>query len=306
MEPASPQTGATLTLFWIVGIVAAVIFAFVAGWIVWNIVKYRAKPGDPEPPQEYGNVKLELTWTAVPILIIVFLFFASLVTMLKIDPLQSTSPQPDVVVTAHQWWWDVRYPNLRVRTANEIHVPVGRRLYFQIDSADVIHDFWVPQLTRKIDAIPGHPNYVWMNVDTPGVYRGTCAEFCGAQHAHMRIRVVAQTEEDFEAWAKQQAEVAPKPTTELAKKGLEHFSAMACPSCHAILGVPGAGGAIGPDLTHLASRATLASGTILNTPENLRRWLAEPDAIKPGSHMPNFHLDAHQLDALTAYLETLQ
>jgi cytochrome c oxidase subunit II len=199
-----------------------------------------------------------------------------------------------------------------VVTANEIHVPVGRRLLVGVEATDVIHDFWVPELARKVDAVPGHPNHVWMTVTAPGTYTGACAEYCGTQHAWMRLRVIAQPEADFDAWLAHQAEPAAAPREEAAARGARAFRDHTCASCHTIMitsitSMPEASPPrIGPDLTHLASRATLAAGAIENTPATLARWIEDPDAIKPGSHMPNLHLGPGEVRDLVAYFEALR
>jgi len=185
-------------------------------------------------------------------------------------------------------------------------VPVGRKLLMRMESADVIHDFWAPELTRKIDLVPGHPNTIWMKVDKPGVYEGWCAEFCGAQHAHMRFKVFAQTPAQFEAWLKKEAATAAHPRDSTAIAGAGLFMGQGqCARCHSIRGLS-SGPDIGPDLTHVANRTTLAALTLPNTPKALARWLHDFQAVKPGAHMPNLELNDGQVDALVAYLETLK
>ena len=190
-------------------------------------------------------------------------------------------------------------------TANEIHIPTNKNLLVRVEGADVIHSFWVPQLGRKVDAIPGHPNHIWIRADKGGEYLGTCTEFCGLQHAWMRILVVAETETDFLAWKSAEASDARAPETAEAKRGLQLFRDKTCMSCHAIRGVA-SGRQEGPDLTHFAERRTLGAGVRPNTEANLRQWLAKPGAIKPGTRMPDFHLSRTDADALTAYIETLK
>ncbi|MEZ4616530.1 MAG: c-type cytochrome [Caldilineaceae bacterium] len=192
-------------------------------------------------------------------------------------------------------------------TANEIHIPTGQPLLVQLASADVIHDFWVPKLGRKMDAIPGHPNQLWLQADQPGTYLGACAEFCGAQHAWMRLRVIAQSPTDFAAWQQAQRQSPPPPpaTDTLASQGAKRFQALTCSNCHAIGGTPAQANA-GPNLTHVASRQTLGAGVLENNPANLAQWLTNPQSVKPGNQMPHFQLSAADLQALVAYLETLQ
>ena len=211
----------------------------------------------------------------------------------------------DVVVVGHQWWWEVRYPGSAAVTANEIHIPIGRRLRVRLDSADVIHSFWVPQLGPKMDMIRGHPNFVWLGADRAGTYEGACSEFCGDQHAWMRFIVVAEPESRFKEWVEHQASPAANPVNEVAQSGKNFFFAQTCANCHAIRKTTFAATA-GPDLTHLASRRQLAAGLLDNTPENLARWLKNPQRIKPGCQMPNFSLNDDQINQLGSYLEELR
>jgi cytochrome c oxidase subunit 2 len=183
-----------------------------------------------------------------------------------------------------------------VVTANEIHIPVGKRLLVDFRSADVIHDFWVPAIGRKIDIVPGHPNRLWIEADRGGTYLGACAEFCGNEHAWMRIMVIADSPEEFAAWMKDQAVAPPGPTTAEEQRGLAIYRKSICINCHV--------NSVGPDLTHIASRRTLAAGALDNTPQNLAAWLHDPEDFKPGSNMPNFRLRDDEVWALVAYLET--
>jgi cytochrome c oxidase subunit 2 len=220
------------------------------------------------------------------------------------DP-PSKNKDPDIIVIGHQFWWEARYPQSGVVTANEIHIPAGRPLLFRFESVDVIHDFWVAPLGRKMDLVPGHPNFAWLQSDRPGEYHGTCAEFCGAQHAWMQIRVVAESPEAFAAWEKQQLELASAPSAPAAERGAKLFQQLTCANCHAIRGLPGDARA-GPDLSHLASRKTLAAGVVENTPEGLTRWLRNPQKVKPGNLMPNMQLTDTQTEDLVRYFQTLK
>ena len=303
--------GATLArpishLFLIVGIVMAAIFLLVTVLVLYVSFRYRHRATDKLPRQEFGRPLLEILWTAGPVMVLVFIFVATISAMKKADPAPSSNQQPDLVIVAHQWWWEARYTRSHVVTANEIHLPVGRRLFVRLESADVIHDWWVPQLGRKMDAIPGHPNFLWLEADSSGFYSGTCAEYCGAEHAWMRIGVVAEPESAFESWLEHQGtEATQPPAGSDAAEGAELFQQMTCGNCHTIGGTS-AQGKIGPDLTHISSRLTLASGRFQNTPAHLARWLADPQSVKPDSHMPNFQLTDPQVRQLTSYLETLQ
>ena len=212
-----------------------------------------------------------------------------------------------VQVTGGQWWWNVRYPNAEPQqvftTANEIHIPVGRPVRFELKSADVIHSFWIPQLGGKMDVVPGQTNVMWLQADEPGVYRGQCGEYCGAQHAHMAMIVVAEPAQDYLRWTQAQRQAAKAPPTAALLHGEQVFLAR-CAACHAVRGRD-AGGILGPDLTHLMSRHTLAAGTLPNTSGNLAAWIADAQAIKPGSRMPTLQLSGPDLNAIVGYLQTL-
>jgi cytochrome c oxidase subunit 2 len=285
-------------------ILAAVIILIVAGFIFIAAYRYRSKKQPDKPKQVFGNKKLEMTWTILPLLAVTFFFFLAVKTMSEInEPINKRNP--DIVIIAHQWWWDMRYPAYNIITANELHIPVGKKLLMRVESADVIHDWWVPELGRKIDAIPGRVNYSWIEADTPGVYIGACSEYCGMQHAWMRIRVIAQSQEDFDKWKANQEKVPVLPSSEPARTGAILFEKKTCANCHSIEGTSAASH-IGPDLTHLGSRETLLTGMLTNNEQNLRRWLEDPQKIKEGAHMPNFILNKNELNALVAYLEGLK
>lgn len=301
--PSSPQAGDISHLFGLVLIVCAVIFALVAGLVAVSLWRFRSRPGTSEPRQVSGNRKLEFAWTLVPFLIVVWLTYLAFGVMRASDP--PSGRAPDLVVIGHQWWWEFRYPSVGVVTANEIHIPVGRKLLVRLESADVIHDFWVPQLAPKSDMIPGHPNHLWLEADQAGAYHGACAEFCGAEHAWMRFLVIAEPEAEFDTWLRQHERAGPPPGSASAQRGLQLFKDLTCLNCHPIGGVSLKANAA-PDLTHLASRRTLAAGVLKNNPANLARWLRSPDTVKPGSHMPNLKLTDAQVHDLVRYLETLK
>ena len=304
LNPATAQARSIADLFILVLVLAAVILVVVAGFITYIAIKHRRRPGREEGSQVEGNLRLEILWTAVPVGILAVVLFFSVRTMHAVYP-AAGDRKPDLTITAHQWWWEVRYPGTDAVTANEIHIPAGRHLLARITSADVIHDFWVPRLARKIDATPGHPTYLWLQVDRPGVYRGSCNEFCGAGHAWMLIRVVVQPPDEFEAWLRHESEPGAAPDSADAVRGARLFQERTCSTCHAVRGTPAAGD-VGPDLTHLASRATLASGATTNTRPHLAQWIGDPDSIKPASHMPNLHLSDSDVQSLVAYLEDLR
>jgi cytochrome c oxidase subunit 2 len=212
-------------------------------------------------------------------------------------------PTLTVEVTGHDWWWEVRYPDRHVTTANEIHILVGQPVRLVLRSADVIHSFWVPQLAAKTDLIPGKTNVTWLQARVAGTYRGQCAEYCGLQHAHMALLVVADPPEAFAAWVRQQRATATAPGAPLAASGRAVFERSSCAACHSIGGTT-ARGTIGPNLTHLGSRHTIGAGTLPNTPDNLAAWITDPQAAKPGAAMPPQPLTPQELRALVAYLES--
>jgi cytochrome c oxidase subunit 2 len=299
----SPQAGAISDLFILVLIVCLIILMIVTAMVVSSLIRFRHKPGEPDPQPSHGNWKLETVWTVIPFIILIWLLTLTARGMKQSDP--PANQKSDILVTSHQWWWEAKYLNSGVTTANEIHIPVGVKWLLTLESADVIHDFWVPRLAPKMDIVPGHPNHLWLEADKPGSYLGTCSEFCGAQHAQMHFLVIAQSAADFEAWEKQQQKPSIPLLTESAQKGFRIFQQMTCVNCHTVNGTAAKGQAA-PDLTHFAGRQTLGAVLLANTPENLSRWLKNPQDIKPAILMPNLKLTDAQVGDLTAYLETLQ
>jgi cytochrome c oxidase subunit 2 len=295
--PFSPQAAAITQLFNVTLWVLAFILLVVVGSLSYIVLRFRHRGEEGEPPQIDGHHGLEVTWTVIPCLIIIGLFVGSWRVMLASDPPDpGTQTTPDVIITGHQWWWEIQYTDGNVITANELHLPVGKRLLARIESADVIHDFWVQALGPKKDAVPGHPNYLWLEADEPGLYDGTCAEYCGNQHAWMRIRAVADAPADFDKW--KQTQLQPLDAN---SEGARLTQTQTCISCHRVAGWSDT--RVGPDLTHLETRQTLGAGVLDNTPENLGKWLEDPQAIKPGCLMPDFHLSDRQINALTQFLE---
>ena len=286
-------------------ILSAVILAIVSFMVIGGIVKYRESKRKGEAKQIFGNNKLELVWTIIPFMIVTVLFFLSLKVMEEINEPIVNGQKPDIDIIAHQWWWDMRYPKQGVNTANELHIPTGKKLLMRIQSADVIHSWWVPALGRKTDAIPGHNNFSWIEADSSGEYEGTCSEYCGNQHAWMRIKVIAEPQADFDRWIQQQKQPAAQPMGEEAKRGEILFQEKTCGNCHTISGTP-ANGQIAPDLSHIASRETLLSGMMANNKENLKKWLENPQNVKKGSNMPNFLMSEKEVNELVAYLEQLK
>jgi cytochrome c oxidase subunit 2 len=288
--------------------ITGIIFVVVAALIVYSIVKFRGRPADAEPPQVYGSTQIELAWTIIPILIVVVLFLATARVIHAVQDAPRPATALDVTVIGHQFWWEYRYPALGIVTANELHIPVNnpshpRPTFMTLLSADTDHSFWIPRLSGKTDLIPNHVNEMWMDPGRAGLFLGQCAQYCGTQHAKMLLRVSVDSAEDFDAWV--QAQRQPAAQDEKTIAGRRIFETTACINCHAIRGTV-ADGRFGPDLTHLMSRVTIAAGAAENTDENLRLWVQNPDAIKPGSLMPAMKLSAADLDALVGYMETLR
>ena len=303
-KPASTPAKSILGVSLFVLVITGVIFIVVAGLLTYSVVKFRRRKDDDsrEPAQVYGSNQVETAWTVIPVLIVVVLFMA---TARVIANVQNAVPPNalHVTVIGHQFWWEYRYPGLKVVTANELHVPAGTPTELKLLSADTDHSFWVPVLAGKTDLIPNHPNTMWIDPREPGLYLGQCAQYCGVQHAKMLLRVYVQSPADFDHWIQQQSQ--PALSSDAAVEGRRIFEATACVNCHAVSGTS-AQGLFGPDLTHLMSRDTLAAGIAANTHENLRSWIQDPSRFKPGSLMPAMQLNEHDLDAVTAYLETLR
>ncbi len=318
LKPAGPYAEKIHALFTPVFWIAAAIFFIVEGGIVFLLIRYRHRKGRAGiPPQIHGNNRLEIAWTILPALILVGVAVPTVSTIWDL----SKQPRGDVLnvtVKGHQWWWEFDYPDLNVSTANELHIPTGRPVYVSLDSVggligdgEVIHSFWVPELAGKQDVVPARTNHVTLEADRPGTYYGQCAEFCGLSHANMRLRVIAQSPADFDAWvsAQQQDAVTPQAGS-VAAAGMDFFFGTnglggQCIACHAIQGTK-ASAIAAPNLTHFASRDCFAGCMFSNTSEQVAAWLRNPPARKPGSWMPNFHLSEEQINALVTYLESLK
>ena len=303
-EPASPQAEKILGLTYGFIIAALGILLLVVSLTVYIAIKFGKKGNNIEPRQVSGNRKLEIAMIAGPLLLVIGFFLWSVNVVSAVLPDKGLQ-KPDVIITGHQWWWQADYPGTKVTTANEIHLPVGKRLLLQLDAADVIHDWWVPELGGKMDMIPGRSNYLWVTITKRGVYDGACSEFCGQQHAWMRIKVVAQSPADYNAWLNAHALTSVIPSDTLAKAGEALFMNASCSTCHKISGTA-ANGQQGPDLTHFASRSTMLAGMMDNTPVNVDKWLTDPQKVKPGAHMPRFIFSKDSIQAITAYLSQLK
>lgn len=283
---------------------AVVVFVVVEGLLVYVIFSFRERDGDERPEPVHGNALLEIGWTLAPAIILVLIAIPTIQTIWEVDRPPEGDPL-HVEVVAHQWWWEFEYPDLGVQTANELRVPVGRTVQLTLSSADVIHSFWVPRIGGKRDMIPGKETMLWFTVDSAGTYPGQCAEFCGMSHALMKMELVAEDSADFQAWVDRMRQPADEPETELARQGREAFTNSACISCHTVEGTR-AQGIIGPDLTHIASRGQIAAGILENTPENMTRWIKNPQHIKPGNLMQVPEMDDETIRRIVAYLQTLE
>ncbi len=292
--------------------VTGAIFAVVFGMLLYTAVKFRGRSGDNrEPPQIYGSDQLELAWTVLPVLIVMVLFIASARVIHAVQDARQPPGTIEVTAVGHQFWWEYRYPQYGFVTANELHVPVSdpaqpTPTFITLLSADTNHSFWVPRLAGKTDLIPNHPNNTWIDPHETGLYLGQCAQYCGTQHAKMLLRVYVESRADFDRWVrKQQTVQADAAMSPEAIEGRRVFESTACINCHTIEGTV-ADGRFGPNLRHLMSRDTIASGAAPNTPANLRLWIQNPDAVKPGSLMPAMNLTDQQLNEVAEYMLTLR
>ena len=294
-----PPAEAIGTLSLIVGGIALLIFMGVQGALLYAIWRYRSsRQTAGQPAAITSNQRLEIAWTAAPALILAFVFALMLGTIAEISG-AGVAPTLRVTAVGHQWWWEYRYGE--VVTANELHIPINTSVELELRSADVIHSWWVPELSGKIDMIPGQTNRIRISADRLGIFEGQCGEFCGIEHAWMRLRVIVERREDFDRWLATQAQtVAPQGSA-----GEIVFLGRTCVNCHAIRGTA-AGGTVGPDLTHVAGRGTIGAGVLPSDVASMRAWLADPHRYKPGALMPRVPLADHDLDALAAYMASLR
>lgn len=307
-QPASGEMLEISHLFWIMLILGGLIFIFVCTFLILSIVRFSHRQGDDdtEPRQVFGNRQVELAWTIIPTVILLVAFIATVKAMNDINRPADNHAIFDINAIGHQWWWEFQYPQYNFATANEVHIPTNTTVHFHVESYDVVHSFWVPQLQRQIDANPGQDNAVYLKVNSPGVYDGMCYEYCGQAHAWMKFREVVQTPAQFKAWVKHQQQPAVKPSTGLAAAGQKVFLRNTCVNCHAINGTS-AGGAVGPNLTHVASRWAIAAGAAPVTENDIMQWVRNPYTYKPGVVMPPYpFLSTKDLHALAAYLITLK
>ena len=311
LEPAGPLADHTSKLAWFAFTVAGIVYVATIGALYWEIWRAgrRERDGKPLPAdsQQKMTRSVSLAVAATIAILLLFFFVDMSVERTLRDP-RAEHPLT-IEIVGHQWWWEVKYsggaPQDHLTTANEIHIPTGRPVQLELSSEDVIHSIWVPSLAGKKDLIPGYRDTVWFQADVPGVYRGQCAEFCGHQHAKMGLLVIAEHPDSFARWQARMRQPAPPPADSAARQGEEVFMTRQCVLCHNIEGTP-AGSIAGPDLTHVASRLTIAAGTLENTRDNLARWIRDPQGVKPGAQMPQPELTPAELAALVAYLEGLQ
>jgi len=302
------------SLFLIFLVVCAIMYLLVIGFLIAAVIR-RRRAGTANVAEDgrhhESDPLMRTTLIAWAVLVGVGLIGLAIASFFGDRSMANAAANPrlSITVTANQWWWDVRYSaadnSKMIRTANELHLPVGVPVHIYLQSNDVIHSFWVPSLAGKQDLIPGRLNDITIVPNKVGIYRGQCAEFCGAQHAHMALVVNVDSHDDFIKWWQHQLQPAPAPATPLAQAGYNFVTSRNCSACHSIAGTP-ASGSVGPDLTHFASRRTIAAGTLPMSEGNLYGWVADPQSLKPGNHMPTIGLEPDQLHAVVAYLETLK
>jgi cytochrome c oxidase subunit II len=306
---AGPHAAGVESLWWLFFWITAGVYVLVMIALLVAVLR-RRRPVDPRDPAASRRAGVVITGATGVTLVLLFVLLISSVRTGRYSIQGLADPSHlNIKLTGNQWWWNVEYESTiasqRVRTANEIHIPTGRPVLLKLRSSDVIHSFWVPNLAGKKDLIPGHETELWIQADRPGVYRGQCAEFCGPQHAHMALAVVAEPADKYAAWLDAQRRPAAEPQDQIAKRGRDVFLSGPCVMCHSIRGT-GAGGRTAPDLTHLGSRLTLAAGTVPNTPGHLAGWITDAQGIKPGNRMPTIGIGGEDLQALLKYLQTLE
>ena len=305
LKPHGPGAARIAGLWWFMFAVSAFVVALIGALLLFSILPRRRRKGDdPDTTPAWATRMVVVGGVVFPVIVLSILW---VLTLRDMDALSqpATPARLEIHVTGYQWWWKVAYPRQGFVTANDIHVPTGQPVRVVLTTFDVNHSFWVPQLTGKTDLIAGKPNTTWIEADNPGVYRGQCAEFCGLQHAHMALVVVAEEPEKFAEWKKRESLGAPTPQTPEQVRGQQVFLGAPCANCHNITGID-ASATLGPDLTHVRSRPTLAAGMLLNTRGNLAGWISNAPAIKPGAQMPPNQLAAGELQDLLAYLDTLR
>jgi cytochrome c oxidase subunit 2 len=314
LDAAGPKAKDVRNLFWFIAGVEGVIFVLVLGVLFWGILRRHNTPAmDPlEPSAESEKPLIKVVGLAIALTIVTLTIFVG--ASYAVDRSHSDFDRyadVEIMVTAHQWWWELRYlgfpPSEIFTTANEIHVPVGKKIRFILKSSDVIHSLWFPNISGKQDIIPGQERDMFIEVDKEGVWQGRCGEFCGLQHAFMLLTLVAEPKEKYESWRKAQLLPAAEPQTDQQKHGRDVFNNGACTMCHAMRTADAMNQSDNaPDLTHLKSRATIGAGAAPNTKGYLGGWILDPHGIKPGVHMPTILQEPRDFQALLSYLETLK
>jgi cytochrome c oxidase subunit II len=312
LAPTSDLTKRFYDLFIEVTVLDTIVLIIVVGAMFLGIWVFSTRMGDRRAPSvKHSDMYLEMAWTIIPSLILLAITVPTVRTIVQTQPYTWPKDALQVEVIAHQWWWEFHYPTLGVETADELHIPTGQTIHFEMFSKDVIHSFFMPQVGGKRDVVPGQENEITLVAHVPGEYYGQCTEFCGDSHANMRFRVFVQTPADFHQWVKHQLSPPVKPTSGDAAAGAKIFADAPCAICHTIRGVSGFSkqyiyGFRGPDLTHFGGRTTFAGSIMDNTPANLALWIRNPDQVKPGANMPTLGLSGTDLKNLVAYLESLK
>lgn len=303
LAPAGPAAQTLSTLWWVLLGIATIVFVVVMGLLSFALFRRRKEGGRAGNTVGGSRFFVTIGGGLIPAIILVGVMIYTVSVQRALS--MPSEPAVRVQIIGHQWWWEVRYPDEDVVTANEVHIPAGTPILFELTSADVIHSFWAPQLQAKMDLLPGQTNTTWLTADRPGVYRVQCAEYCGLQHAHMALLIVAEPQPQYAAWIQGQREVAPRPANPVLKQGEQVFLGSACVYCHTIRGTI-ATGQIGPDLTHIATRQTIGAGILPNNVGNLSGWIVNSQTIKPGNQMPPMYLNGDELNAVVAYLRSLK
>lgn len=312
LTPKSDLTRAFYSLFMEITVLDSIVLVVVILAMIGAIFIYSSREGDPgEPSAMHSDVTLEMLWTVIPAVILVAITVPTVHTIIQTQPDKWPANALEVRVIAHQWWWEFRYPSTGVVTADEVHIPENQPIHFAMTSDDVIHSFFMPAIGGKRDVVPGQVNQITLIADTPGEYYGQCTEYCGTSHANMRFRVFVDTPAAFKAWTAHQLEGPVRPAGGPAAAGEKIWADAPCAICHTIKGVSGFSkqytyGFRGPDLTHFGSRTTMAGSIMNNTPANVAMWIRDPDAVKPGAHMPTLGVQGRQMTDLVAYLESLK